>query len=188
MLLRAGDSLVLFTDGVTEARSAADRDLYGDDRLREVLATLHDMSADQTAAAIQQAVLTFSGGKISDDLVALVLTVPPVRAGQAARARGRLACRPAAVPDNRPPAPAPRQPPDGGLAHDREDLTGPPDDAGLAPQRCHGQPAQRRALTDRPTIVVHEAPTFAGLGAEIAATITERCFDLLEAPVRRVGA
>jgi pyruvate dehydrogenase E1 component beta subunit len=35
---------------------------------------------------------------------------------------------------------------------------------------------------------VHEAPTFAGLGAEIAATITERCFDLLEAPVRRAGA
>ena len=150
MLLRAGDSLVLFTDGVTEARSAADRDLYGGDRLREVLATLHDMSADQIADAIQQAVLTFSGGKISDDTVALVLTVPPVRAGQAARARGRLACRPAAVPDNRPPAPAPRQRPDGGLAHDREDLTGPPDDAGLAPQRCHGQPAQRRALTDRP--------------------------------------
>lgn len=143
-------SLVLFTDGVTEARSAADRDLYGDDRLREVLATLHDMSADQTADAIQQAVLTFSGGKISDDTVALVLTVPPVRAGQAARARGRQACRPAAVPDNRPPAPAPRQRPDGGLAHDWEDLTGPPDDAGLASQRCRGQPAQRRALTDRP--------------------------------------
>lgn len=44
MLLRAGNSLVLFTDGVTEARSTANRDLYGDDRLREVLATLHDMS------------------------------------------------------------------------------------------------------------------------------------------------
>ncbi|NIH78498.1 alpha-ketoacid dehydrogenase subunit beta [Amycolatopsis viridis] len=36
-------------------------------------------------------------------------------------------------------------------------------------------------------VVVHEAPTFCGLGAEIAAEITERCFHLLEAPVQRVG-
>jgi 2-oxoisovalerate dehydrogenase E1 component beta subunit len=36
-------------------------------------------------------------------------------------------------------------------------------------------------------VVVHEAPTFAGLGSEIAAAITERCFDALEAPVARVG-
>ncbi|NIH87115.1 alpha-ketoacid dehydrogenase subunit beta [Amycolatopsis granulosa] len=36
-------------------------------------------------------------------------------------------------------------------------------------------------------VVVHEAPTFCGLGAEIAAEITERCFPLLEAPVQRVG-
>ncbi|PBC35612.1 alpha-ketoacid dehydrogenase subunit beta [Rhodococcus sp. ACS1] len=36
-------------------------------------------------------------------------------------------------------------------------------------------------------VVVHEAPTFVGLGAEIAAAITERCFGVLEAPVQRVG-
>ena len=36
-------------------------------------------------------------------------------------------------------------------------------------------------------VVVHEAPTFVGLGAEIAASITERCFDLLQAPVARIG-
>jgi 2-oxoisovalerate dehydrogenase E1 component subunit beta len=36
-------------------------------------------------------------------------------------------------------------------------------------------------------VVVHEAPTFVGLGAEIAAAVTERCFDVLEAPVQRVG-
>ncbi|MEU7769448.1 alpha-ketoacid dehydrogenase subunit beta [Nocardia sp. NPDC049190] len=36
-------------------------------------------------------------------------------------------------------------------------------------------------------IVTHEAPVFAGLGAEIAARITERCFYQLEAPVLRVG-
>jgi pyruvate dehydrogenase E1 component beta subunit len=36
-------------------------------------------------------------------------------------------------------------------------------------------------------VVVHEAPVFAGLGAEIAARISERCFYQLEAPVLRVG-
>ena len=36
-------------------------------------------------------------------------------------------------------------------------------------------------------VVVHEAPTFLGTGAEIAATVTERCFYDLEAPVLRVG-
>lgn len=36
-------------------------------------------------------------------------------------------------------------------------------------------------------VVAHEAPTFAGLGAEIAAHISERCFYQLEAPVLRVG-
>ncbi|BFV58006.1 alpha-ketoacid dehydrogenase subunit beta [Kitasatospora sp. CMC57] len=36
-------------------------------------------------------------------------------------------------------------------------------------------------------IVVHEAPVFMGLGAELAARITERCFYHLEAPVLRVG-
>ncbi len=36
-------------------------------------------------------------------------------------------------------------------------------------------------------VVAHEASVFGGLGAEIAARISERCFFHLEAPVRRVG-
>jgi len=36
-------------------------------------------------------------------------------------------------------------------------------------------------------VVVHEAPVFLGLGAEIAARVQERCFYALEAPVLRVG-
>jgi len=34
---------------------------------------------------------------------------------------------------------------------------------------------------------VHEAQTFLGMGAELAARITERCFYDLQAPVLRVG-
>ncbi|MFW7400474.1 MAG: alpha-ketoacid dehydrogenase subunit beta [Rothia mucilaginosa] len=36
-------------------------------------------------------------------------------------------------------------------------------------------------------IVAHEAPTFGGMGGELAAAITERCFYSLQAPVIRVG-
>jgi pyruvate dehydrogenase E1 component beta subunit len=36
-------------------------------------------------------------------------------------------------------------------------------------------------------VVVHEAPVFLGMGAEIAARVTESCFYSLEAPVLRVG-
>ncbi|MFZ5871499.1 MAG: alpha-ketoacid dehydrogenase subunit beta [Actinomycetota bacterium] len=36
-------------------------------------------------------------------------------------------------------------------------------------------------------VTVHEAPVFLGVGSEIAARITERCFYSLEAPVLRVG-
>ncbi len=36
-------------------------------------------------------------------------------------------------------------------------------------------------------IVVHEAPVVGGLGAEIAASVTQECFYQLEAPVLRVG-
>ena len=36
-------------------------------------------------------------------------------------------------------------------------------------------------------VVVHEAPQFAGIGAEIAARITEKCFWTMQAPVLRVA-
>lgn len=37
-------------------------------------------------------------------------------------------------------------------------------------------------------VVVHEASSFVGMGAEIAAAVTERCFYSLEAPVIRVAS
>jgi phosphoserine phosphatase RsbU/P len=75
-LLRAGDCLIMFTDGVTEARGQLDRALYGDERLREFIAGLDEEGADQIADAIQHAVLAFSGADISDDTVTLVVKVP----------------------------------------------------------------------------------------------------------------
>ena len=75
-LLRAGDSLILFSDGVTEARRGADRELYGDERLRRLVAGLDDLTAVAMAEAIQLATLSFGGGRRSDDTVALVMQVP----------------------------------------------------------------------------------------------------------------
>lgn len=44
------------------------------------------------------------------------------------------------------------------------------------------------ARRTRRVAVVHEAVTTAGLGAEIAAAVTEAAFDELDAPVARIGA
>jgi serine phosphatase RsbU (regulator of sigma subunit) len=75
-LLRPGDSLIMFSDGVIEARAHADRDLYGEERLRRLIAGLGDLTAAQLADAIQRATLDFGGGRRSDDTVTLVLQVP----------------------------------------------------------------------------------------------------------------
>jgi len=75
-LLHGGDSLILFTDGITEARGGAGRDLYGEDRLNDLVAGLCNRPAADMAAAIGQAMLAFSGGHNSDDAVVLVMKIP----------------------------------------------------------------------------------------------------------------
>ena len=79
-LLRPDDSLIMFSDGVTEARDGLTRDLYGDERLRSLVARLGDLTAAAMADAIRSATVTFSGGRLSDDTVALVLKVPTLGA------------------------------------------------------------------------------------------------------------
>ncbi len=76
-LLTPGDSMIMYTDGVTEARRPADRALFGDDRLRRLLAEAPDPSADALAARVEGAVLDFSGRNIADDTAVLALHVPP---------------------------------------------------------------------------------------------------------------
>ncbi len=74
-LLRPGDSMILFTDGVTEARSHVDRDFYGDERLAALIGGLGDLTAALMARAVISAVRAFSGGVMSDDTAVLVLKV-----------------------------------------------------------------------------------------------------------------
>ncbi|HXS62339.1 MAG TPA: PP2C family protein-serine/threonine phosphatase, partial [Streptosporangiaceae bacterium] len=76
LLLRPGDAMIMYTDGVTEARSHINRELYGDQRLAELLAGPANLTAGQIATAVIKAIRTFSGGAISDDTAVLVLKVP----------------------------------------------------------------------------------------------------------------
>jgi serine phosphatase RsbU (regulator of sigma subunit) len=72
-VLAPGDALVLFTDGVTEARRAGR--LFGDARLRRLLAGTAGRPADEIARRIEEAVVAHHGGPLADDLAVLVVRV-----------------------------------------------------------------------------------------------------------------
>jgi serine phosphatase RsbU (regulator of sigma subunit) len=69
--LPAGASLVLYTDGVIEARR--DGELYGDDRLDGLLAQRHELPARALAAAVAEDAREFAGGDLFDDLAVVVI-------------------------------------------------------------------------------------------------------------------
>jgi serine phosphatase RsbU (regulator of sigma subunit) len=74
--LAPGDTLVLYTDGVIEARSPAG-EFFGEERLVEVLRTTAGASAGTTSAAVESAVLRFTGGRAGDDVALLVVQAAP---------------------------------------------------------------------------------------------------------------
>jgi serine phosphatase RsbU (regulator of sigma subunit) len=69
--LPSGASLVLYTDGVIEARS--DGELYGDDRLDALLVERRDLPARALASAVAEDARGFAGGDLSDDLAVVVI-------------------------------------------------------------------------------------------------------------------
>jgi serine phosphatase RsbU (regulator of sigma subunit) len=71
-VLEPGDALVLYTDGVTEARNNGDQ--LGEERLIATIAACDASSADTIAAAVEAAVLDFCG-EPTDDTAVLVLRV-----------------------------------------------------------------------------------------------------------------
>jgi sigma-B regulation protein RsbU (phosphoserine phosphatase) len=70
--LGAGDRLVLFTDGLTEARDAADVE-FGEPRLLAALAEHRACSAPALQARIADAVAAFAGGALQDDATLIVV-------------------------------------------------------------------------------------------------------------------
>jgi serine phosphatase RsbU (regulator of sigma subunit) len=72
--LAPGDSLVFYTDGVTEAQRGAEQ--FGDSRLEEVLRSCAGLLATEVAENVEAAVIDFGGPQPRDDLAVLVLHVP----------------------------------------------------------------------------------------------------------------
>ena len=66
-----GDSLVLYTDGVIEARAGADE--FGSERLVTLLRGLTDAEPSEVVAAVETAVLDFQDGKLRDDTAIVAL-------------------------------------------------------------------------------------------------------------------
>jgi PAS domain S-box-containing protein len=74
--LGPGDSLVFFTDGITEARNPAG-DQFGDEALSEVLLANTDVDARTLANRVRRAAVEFCGGRLDDDVAIMVVRVPP---------------------------------------------------------------------------------------------------------------
>ena len=71
--LQPGDSLLFYTDGITEAISQQD-ELYGEERLRITLRENHNSSAEGIVKSIEESVFDFMGSNLPlDDLTMLII-------------------------------------------------------------------------------------------------------------------
>jgi sigma-B regulation protein RsbU (phosphoserine phosphatase) len=70
-VLSPGDLLILYTDGVTEARGSAE--FFGDERLRATIDDLLEGDAQSIADGIVERALQFEGGVARDDMAVVVL-------------------------------------------------------------------------------------------------------------------
>jgi serine phosphatase RsbU (regulator of sigma subunit) len=73
--LAAGESLLLYTDGVTECRRGPEQ--FDEDRLLEAAAAASGTSAVRLVAAVRDAVQRFSPGVCSDDIALLAVRAEP---------------------------------------------------------------------------------------------------------------
>ncbi len=74
VVLRSGDVLVLYTDGVTEALNEVDEE-YGEDRLMEIISMNRALDATNIQTAIVSDVRRFTHDRYSDDITMIVIKV-----------------------------------------------------------------------------------------------------------------
>jgi serine phosphatase RsbU (regulator of sigma subunit) len=79
--LGEGETLVMFTDGVTDTRGEQER--FGLARLETLLSTVASVDADAVASRIDDALLAFQSGDQRDDVALLVLQASDGPAGAA---------------------------------------------------------------------------------------------------------
>ena len=72
MALEPGTGVLLFTDGLTEARGRREpgrpRELFGEDRARAIVREQAGAAVEQVLESLTSAVTEFSGGRLADDL------------------------------------------------------------------------------------------------------------------------
>ena len=73
VVLGAGESVCLFTDGLVEARRGDE--LFGEERVVEILRRLSDQTLQQLADELVEAPRDFHGPRLADDLAVLLLRV-----------------------------------------------------------------------------------------------------------------
>lgn len=99
--LRPGETIVLYTDGVTDTRGEQQR--FGDSRLRELLSGAGALAPTELLASLDAALAAFQVGAQADDTAVIAMRVEPVHPAEAKlRRRARPSHQRAAVT----PAPA----------------------------------------------------------------------------------
>ena len=73
--LRSGDTVLFYTDGVTEARSAGG--MYGEERLAELLERCAGLAPADVARTVEDAVADFSDGPLRDDIAIVAVRARP---------------------------------------------------------------------------------------------------------------
>ncbi|RZD68152.1 serine/threonine protein phosphatase [Streptomyces albidoflavus] len=88
--LRAGETCLLYTDGVTEARGGPFGDrMFGEERLREALAECAGMPAEAVVERVQMLAAQWVGAGEHDDMAMVAVTVPRKSPGGVVSAAGR---------------------------------------------------------------------------------------------------
>jgi serine phosphatase RsbU (regulator of sigma subunit) len=71
-----GDALLLYTDGITEARPAGTEDLFEAERVRQVFFRHRKDPPDRILSNVFSAVQAYSGGALHDDCAMLLVSHP----------------------------------------------------------------------------------------------------------------
>ncbi len=77
VVLNPGDSIMLYTDGVTDGRREGE--LFGEKRLQAVFGSCIGMAAEEIADLVERSVVDFWSDEPLDDIAILVLKVCPAR-------------------------------------------------------------------------------------------------------------
>lgn len=75
VLLFPGDKLILYTDGLIDARNKGDDRPYSVERLKDIIIHNHKWGMDQLLNSVVEDVQSYAGEKPSDDITLLAIDV-----------------------------------------------------------------------------------------------------------------